>query len=182
MGLEVRIEHSQSGDCKTITITDITGDYNGDTNPNGWGSPNPEKTDVTAATLVITKGTNTYTVDLLALGFPVTGEIELDALEITGAEKWIDGEYTMVVTVSGTTGGDPFQSSFELCAYLICISCCCVQKKWVQGKVGDGKHDERILADDLLSILIANAECGELETANEALAELQKLCTDCGCS
>lgn len=49
MALEIKVEITNTKD--KLIIADVTGNYNGVTNPGGWGSPNPAYSDITALSL-----------------------------------------------------------------------------------------------------------------------------------
>lgn len=58
MAFTLAFSVTESGDNKTITVTDTTGVYHVTTNPTGWGTPNPETT-------VIDSSTNTLSLDIV---------------------------------------------------------------------------------------------------------------------
>lgn len=67
MALELQIPTiSQSNDATTLIVTDTTGVYDATSNPGGWGSPNPEYTDIDGTTYQLLLGitfTDVYEVE-----------------------------------------------------------------------------------------------------------------------
>jgi len=55
MALVLDFSATSTVNKNNVLFDDITGDYNGATNPNGWGVPNPERSDVTVVSLSTTK-------------------------------------------------------------------------------------------------------------------------------
>lgn len=68
---------SITSDCEKIIVSDITRSYDANTNPGGWGAPNPVRASVTSITLQVFKpgttdsGTPSSTHDLLTDAPPV---------------------------------------------------------------------------------------------------------------
>lgn len=112
MALELQLSYCQGDGCKTLTITDSTGEYNAVTNPTGWDPV--WLPDVTDASLVITDPSdNEYTIDIindLGIDFATAtvNTLEYDiASTLVGkssTESFDDGIYTVVysITLLGT--------------------------------------------------------------------------------
>lgn len=54
MALELKISACFKEKCTKLEVSDITGSYNGSTNPTGWGGSNLHLSNVDTATLTIT--------------------------------------------------------------------------------------------------------------------------------
>ena len=57
MALVLDLTYSQSNDATTLTLTDSAGTYHVDDNPDGWGTSNPDETDIVISTDVVNAGT-----------------------------------------------------------------------------------------------------------------------------
>ncbi len=57
MALVLDLEYSQSNDAKTLTLTDNADTYHAVDNDDGWGTPNPDTTDVVISTDIVNAGT-----------------------------------------------------------------------------------------------------------------------------
>ena len=57
MALELDLTYSQSNDATTLTLTDNANTYDDPDNLTGWGSPNPDTTDIVISTDVVNAGT-----------------------------------------------------------------------------------------------------------------------------
>mgnify|MGYP003344315005 FL=1 len=53
--------------CTLMTVSDVTGIYDVTTNSTGWGSPNPDKSSITSATLSISFGSQTTDIDVTTI-------------------------------------------------------------------------------------------------------------------
>jgi len=56
MALALDLTYLQSNDATTLTLTDNAGTYHAVDNSDGWGTPNPETTDIVISTDVINDG------------------------------------------------------------------------------------------------------------------------------
>lgn len=179
--------------CLSCTFSEGTGAYSATTNTTGWGSPNPETSDATAATLTVTMpdGTTTYSFNLLTEGFPTTDNTV--GFEILGSDLGYgtnaqidDGKYTFTYTV--VTPSQTYTTSKTKLFY--CQTKCCVDRLLAQAAndIDCTCNSENLKkaneADDLLQVLIQAAKCGDVTRFTKIQELLDKYCNgiDCGCS
>lgn len=122
MSLELKYTTGYIADA--ITLTDDTGDYDGISNPGGFGSPNPTRASFTALDLTVTWPDNSsVTVDLLADIWTDTGlayefskvnkYAEIDETDLGASLP--DGVYSLrFVGVAGSTNIDFTQGHLHL--------------------------------------------------------------------
>lgn len=96
-----------------LAFLDNTPDYDALNYPNGIGSPNPERSDVSALTVTLTdRDGNSFTIDLLGdhdfVGTLKRVEVESDDPEFT----IIDGVYDIEFTVTDTDGTQTITDTF----------------------------------------------------------------------
>jgi|14_taG_2_1085336.scaffolds.fasta_scaffold133765_1 hypothetical protein len=86
MALDLKLKTSVVNDCKELVIQDVTGSYNSESNPGGWGKFN------------ITGDRSKYTLNLMLTAF-----------------HFIDGmQYSTTITLTGIGNMDyPSESTFE---------------------------------------------------------------------
>lgn len=111
MATDIKFSIYEAANCKTITFIETTGEYNVSSNPNGWGAPNEETSDATAATLTLVgpDGTTYPSIDLEALSnFPKDDSTEaiINSTDLLSTmTSFADGQWkiTYSVTTSTTT-------------------------------------------------------------------------------
>jgi len=111
MATDIKFSIYEAPNCKTITFIETTGEYNVSSNPNGWGTPNEETSDATAATLTLVgpDGTTYPSIDLEALSsFPKddSTEVVINSTDLLSTmTSFVDGQWkiTYSVTTSTTT-------------------------------------------------------------------------------
>jgi len=127
MALQVNIK-ARIDSCKDIIVTDITLPYSAG-NTEGYGTPNPDITDITSATITITypDGTQDIIDETSNLPSIVTGEIVFPAITPTTVA---DGLYTITYSVTGSQSGNPFTSEKTIKFINLCNIRCCLDNKW----------------------------------------------------
>lgn len=205
MPLAPKFEVNQQPVGYTAVFKDLTGDFSA-TNPGGWnGGVNPEKANVTAATLDIyfpdsTTGipdeatSTTNQVDLFARSYPVQGEIVLTPADFLAATQIPDGAYLFKLTVTTTTTTDPPVETVHEAVYwyggFYRIAECCAD-----GKIKKGCNCEEKLSNTQTTVLLMRAMfyaislnetyCQDVVKMAEALKFAQELCSsnckNCGC-
>ena len=80
MALVLDLEYSQSNDATTLTLTDTAGTYVVTDNEDGWGSPNPETTDIVISSDTDNSGTEYHL--LLAVVITDKNGTETEVAEI----------------------------------------------------------------------------------------------------
>ena len=144
-------------DYSVLTLVDNTGDYNVDTNPNGWGAPNLELSDIDYAKLTVTtpEGTTLPTIDIildLGIDFSTINSDELiynltnDMLGGTLGSTIVDGIWTILYEVSDDSGvtttsltirlgtyyrvqAEVFKNIAKIPEFYSCKRCCTLQLK-----------------------------------------------------
>jgi len=181
--------------CTVMTVSDVTGLYNASTNIGGWGTPNPDKSSVTLATIEITAPGQT-----ISTGFDVTSVVlasspsvesytlySLSPSNIGLTSVFTSGIYEIKFTV--TTAEDSYVSYSKI--IVTCQEQCCIDKMWaaLATKTLCCDCDEFqefkkvLLASDLLQLLNEAGSCMNLEVVNSTLSRVQRIClfNDCSC-
>src|SRR3990167_6151612 len=199
MALDLKFRIALSSDGETLTITETTSTYSG-IYPGGWGSPNPEISDATTATIKIalrasdgTYGTET-TVNVFDDATPLPSSIS-GTTTITGTQAgyddtYADGIYRIIYTVTGSSGGTPFSASTTRYDVLRNSIAVCYQEKAAE-YAGCGCNCSEIESNlkciSLLMSLLCReddgcAECiGNLNQIQLYLDKLAALCSEDGC-
>jgi hypothetical protein len=185
-----------SNDCKTLVITDLTGNYSL-VNLGGWGAPNPLYANRISANIRVEKrnadGTYTNATFSPVVVFPtlpsnVNGTYNLTAEDAgygTDA-KWSDGIYKLTYTIIGLDGIVTYSVNSVIYLPLTCEIDCCVKKKGLE--VSKCNCDCEDLAKKQRNIMIQyrllqSAKCcANLDELQEYIDKLTKLCSQCGCS
>lgn len=197
MALTPKLNFCLSNSCTSLVVNETTGGYNS-VNIGGYGSPNPQTTDVTTYTLVITdpEGT-TYTINLLSTTFfPTvddTVEYEIPLSSLGGRTFIEDGMWQFYWTVSGTVSNPdpvPFSATGNSAYYFTCNSECCVSEllaKINMSNVDCCKSESSVYMKDyikakvLLTGLKNAAFCGNLNSFNTIKKVLDKICKKTSC-
>ncbi len=181
--------------CTVMTVSDVTGLYDSNTNISGWGTPNPNKSSITSATIEITAPGQT-----ISTGFDVTSTVvsssssvesfslySLSPSDINLSSVFISGVYEIKYTV--VTTEDSYVSYSKI--VVTCQEQCCIDKMWaaLATKTLCCDCDEFqefkkvLLASDLLQLLNEAGSCMNLEVVNSTLGRIQRIClfNDCSC-
>lgn len=174
---------------KVVDVIDETGAYNIETNPTGWGSPNPAIGDVQSAYARVTLSNGeVYIIDvsgtlpnLTETPFRITNEM----LGLEPTEQLPDGVQLIEVVYSGISGGVPFTVQSSQQVLFSCNAQCCVDKK-MSGAGGGCACKSGTEAIDLAVMLESAksaATCGKPEKAQVLIDKINEICGhDCGCS
>lgn len=129
MSLEISSIITEATTCDEITLLDATGSYDVTLNPTGWGAPNPETSDITAAILRISNSSLVASVDydfFADIADYLSGGLTLSMLDLIGSEIAPDGYYTFSVII--TAGGTDY--SYTSHQSFFCLSKCCALQKF----------------------------------------------------
>lgn len=178
--------------CNSITITDITGNYSV-SNPTGYGTPNPAKTDITVSSIVITPPNSTAlsAIDLtVGYLYPKTNSTAtFPSTLLNGGDTLTPGVWTFNLTIS-TSGGTGLPTTQTVTVYTLiqCASECCLKQlsnSYNEACKGckEDRKDKWRRAKDLYDSVTYSYNCGNYEQANEQQELLDAICddTDCGC-
>lgn len=171
--------------CSKLKITDITGIYHEDNNPDGWGEDA-----ITVSSNIVTEATiqinDDDPIDVLdQIPNTITGNFDFTTIDLDDYE---DGEMTItyIIVANGQT------YSKELTFYFTCSARCCVDKMWAkvaEKLCGDcncnpyGVIKEALMAESLLSAIQSSASCTNSTARDNMLEQVNKLCdwASCGC-
>jgi hypothetical protein len=188
--LELNINVCLSSSCRWFIFSETTGAYNVTTNPTGWGTPNPDLTDVTSCTLLVTDpNANETTFDLFSTTlYPntdssVTYNLINTDFNITG--DLTDGIWTFTYTCE-TPEGTYTVTKKRLVA---CSIKCRIEALKLKIRESDcGCDEEFILKVAKLELLLDAAEnaasCGYETRVTNLLDMINKLLAkkcNCGC-
>lgn len=173
MGLVPKFFIEQHRDGRSFTFRDITGEYDEEENPGGFGSPNPAEEDVvTVALTVLDPKGDEYLYEGVYLS-----ELEIFTEDI-GYPKTLfeDGVYKFKV-VYETVSDVPFESeSWEFFGFAAIISGEIMRASLDYHPSESVSKKEWILEQHrLLNNLRFSAQTGNLEYFDENLEQLQKI-------
>ncbi len=188
MATVLKIDLCQASNCKTLKFYETTGTYTTLTTT-GWGTPNSNLADATAASLTITTPAGVENViNLFTNGFPSnipTFYYPLDSTAIgdTTATAFPDGVYTFTYEV--TMPDEVLTTTIRKLLY--CQAECCVYG--MLAAIDDPECDcakdsmeAAIKAYNLLQGLKHAASCGLVSTFTDLLAVLNRLCNNSNCT
>jgi len=186
MAVDVKFSICQDSNCSAINFTEKTGAYDANTNLTGWGAPNEDTTNATAATLLITgpDGTVYPTVDLFATGnYPKDDSTSFSIPASTigsGLTTLADGLWEM--TYSVTTGTATYTETMTF--FFTCKAGACVCRMIADIDICDCDcDDEKMLAalkaKAFFDAMNYAAGCGNLEGAANILKSITRLCECC---
>lgn len=168
-----------------MRITDTSGIYNIDTNPDGYGAPNPAIADVVSITAILTPpgSTETITLDFTdEIPATVTGNIEFDDQEI----DYVDGLWTIEYIVE--TASDTYSSTKEV--YFTCNIRCCLDRAWADLSEecdccdAKAKRLELLDMEGLYKSLLSASACNKSSRKDALLKKIQRYCSTnkCNCN
>lgn len=185
MALELKFNVCVVNKCTQLEFTETTGVYNVTTNPTGWGAPNIELAEIVAATLTITSPSGTdYVINLFDQGFP-SSNVDFSYIFNVGAlTEIVDGKWTFVYTVTDSESNTYTKTVYNLFS---CQADCCVHQMLVDLELTcdccskDTAYENYIKAWTFLQALKNAAECGDINSFNNLLKILEKLCKNNNC-
>ena len=169
--------------CDEVTLLDATGNYDITINPTGWGTPNPDTSDITAATLTISNSAfiSDIIVDIFAdIADYLSGGLTKTILELLGTDVAADGYYTFTVTLT-VSGTDYTYSSAQA---FFCLGKCCLLKKLATIPL-PLTQDEKAFDELTEMFVLFNGMywascCGKSDRFTYLLNEFNNLCSPCG--
>ena len=189
MALDIKLKGVVSGDCDTMVITDVTGDYNVTTNPGGYGAPNPAKTDFNGAqdyhTIIVVRSDETLT----TFG-PTYGNFSTSLLFSTGLNvtNLVDGHYILKYTLYDSATAVKYTKNIQY--FVTCNMDCALQKELL--KLAEdacyNSCDEKNVNSYMEYTMYKKAldyavMCGDIKGAKKLYSLLaKKLNIDCGCN
>lgn len=169
--------------CSTLTIKDITGFYDADLNPTGWGAPNLARDFTGTAVLEIKFGTSVFQYNVKnTITDSVFPEYTLYEYKPSVLN---DGVYTITLTLVDEDNKVTYKATKKITSE--CIVTCCVDK--LAAKVAESCNCDSLAYDNfnqaallLETLPLIAVNLGE-KAYNTNLKKLQKICksNDCGC-
>lgn len=205
MALNININVVRSLDQLSFIITDQTGVYNVNTNPGGYGAPNPVVGDFISANVTVTMCDTTtllptgqtYTINVYPTIPNTTGAgylIPNTSLGLAADQKIPDGVYKFYIemdtndTTYDTTEYEVFYEIVGCCIDTLTIEAagcgCSSESKKIKDivKANMWLGLLRPSVNELGQIVDSAIErCGQYEKAAEIIRELQKICNNQNC-
>lgn len=186
MALKPKIIINTSSDCKTWYLQDGTDTYNA-LNLGGFGSPNPEISDVTAATVILTLSDGTVTdaidvYDTLPNLNDILFEYTNEDAGLDAATPFPDGITSWEYSVTLSDGTEITNNGYQV---VLCQLECC-QKRLGSADLSCSKSKMKkfIEVSDYITKIKFSAACGNTTAVTTLLEKAQRLCagTSCSCS
>lgn len=191
MALQPKISVCTENNCKTLSITDITGLLSGD---GTWGTPDLARADVDTATISVLSPNNSAYIDFdvtIALtADPLTTDVFLVDIAYSSLNlptNLSNGIYKFTYTITDASNNT---YTYNLTKVITCVSRCCVDGMIAElpnkmqcdccDTLGFIK-DIQIAESIMLGLDLAGA-CGNLEAVNTQLTTLDRICLNQGCS
>lgn len=179
MALVIKLSVSKSN--SNVTVNDISGLYNIDDNPTGWGVPNIAYTDVVSATLIIT---NTFN-DISAtynLNYPIQDPSEVLSF---GPFPDIFGDGKLKVELTINTIDAVYTKCINV--FFMNVVDCCIDKYLVQALEYDNLNDQVFIKNIMQAEAIRRALKSSAYSMSDSkikyyLEQLNKICNLCACA
>lgn len=200
MALIPKLQFCLNNSCTELLVSETTGTYNALTNVGGYGNPNPETSEVSTYTLIITDPDNIqYTIDLFATTvFPTTDSTITYSIPLTslGNRTYIeDGYWQFSWTVTGLINNFPdpdlpFSNSNNSASYFTCNAECCVAALLAKIDITEDECNCNDNSKNIMNYLKAKAFleslknaafCGKLTLFNNIQSAITKLCNKKDC-
>lgn len=194
MALKLKLCGKTADNCSSLILTDITEEYNSETNLTGWEAPNISTSVILEAYITIISSNPTdrgIRYDLSVSDFPTTVTGAFPLLTITDY-KFNDGEYTITYTIN-TTDEETYETSTKV--FITCGVACCLHKLWLayitegsdSGCSCNNTNDplkDALMVEGLYRALLMSAACLDTKTRDKLLSKLQAICgyINCNCS
>ena len=190
--LKLNFNIETSNDCKSFIFTDLTGEYSMN-NITGYGSPNPELSNIVYAYLKVKNASGTeYTINLIAnsSNLPTSDiyyEYNILNTDIGLTDLVTDGlwTFTYVVAFNYKETTEVYITTKSL--LFTCQADCCIANLLANAKL-DEQCDcntksllDYVKAWATLQSLKAAARCGNIEDFNSLLKIINKICKNSEC-
>lgn len=187
MSLKIDFDICLQNNCSQLLFNETTGSYSV-ANLTGYGTPNPDYSACTAASLEVTGPDNIkYTIDMLAEGFPTNDKTityPISNSDIGSPTTIVDGKWTFKYSVTDISGNVYTKTRYKL---FYCSSEYCVKTYLSNIKVStcdccsDKKLDDYIKVSTFLDSLKNAAKCGDIDSFTDIKKIVDKLCNNSGC-
>jgi len=205
MALDININVGRSLDQFSFIVTDLTGAYNVNSNPTGYGAPNPTVASFSTFSIVVTMCDTvtllptgaTYTINAYPTLPNTSGAgfvIANTSLGLAADQKIPDGVYKF--NVSAISSGDTYTTQETEVFYEIVG--CCIDTLTIEafgcGCSSESKKIKEIIKANMwlgllrpsvneLGQIVESAieKCGQYDKAAEIIRELQKICNNKNC-
>ncbi len=171
MALEPKFFIEEHRDARSLKFTDLTGVYDSEENPGGFGSPNPDTGDITELELsIIAPNQSEYT---FVSSYIPEIQIFTEDLVYPGT-TYADGVYKVKLKYS--TASEEFESEWEFFGFASIIAGEVMRTSLDYHPSESREKKEWILEQHrLLNNLRFSAQTGNLEYFDENLEQLQKI-------
>lgn len=185
MALVLRVCIDQSADCTSFNVFDETGIYNAITNPTGWGAPNPDIANATAAVINVTIPDATVPISINV--FPTLPNITdtpftvtLAMLGLSSLAKLPDGIYIVEYLVNLNVPPNIIAQTTTV--LFTCQVKCCIDKLLASltdknCSCEDSKAIQALQAYTMFIAAQKAACCGHIENSKKLLKKAQDLCS-----
>lgn len=172
MPLEIKVEITNTKD--KLIIADVTGNYNGVTNPGGWGSPNPAYAAITAISL------NVF--------YPGSAAANISGFNLYTTSYFTspDRAYDLTSNVTLQDGVWKFQYSYTVTGIVgavtkIIYSLRDIDLKCKIGQLALGDMETNNFEEikSMYDRMVQAFECEEYVFAQELYEEISEMLTDC---
>ena len=174
----------QKQDCASFDVFDETGIFHVVNNPTGWGAPNPDIANATAAVVnvLIPDATVPISINVFPTLPNITNtpfNVTLALLGLGSLTKLPDGIYTVEYVV--TLNVAPFIIAQTTTVLFTCQAKCCIDKLLASltdknCSCEDDKAKRALQAYTMLIAAQKAACCGHIENAKKLLKKAQDLC------
>lgn len=172
MSLDPKFLIEEHRDARSFAFTDLTGEYDEEDNPGGFGAPNPTTEDVTETIIEFT-GPNDILYSVSKDGYNSELEIFTEDVDYSG-NTFLDGVYKFRVIFKTTS--DEFNSEYYYFGFASIIAMYVIQSSLSYHPSNNRAEKEWILEQHrLLNNLSFSAQTGNLNYFRENLEQLQKI-------
>lgn len=198
--LVLALEAAQAKNGKSFSLQEATGDYNASSNPTGFGSPNPERSDmgsiVTSTGIVLEIQTPADTSFAYGLDVPATfvdpggagnNEFSIAPEDIgyTADTVLPDGIYVVRYLLEDTNQAgfiQPLTKNILLAHNAKCKVYNALANAHIEDCCSGGKVDDALAQYAMYKSMLYNAAMGKIEKVKEQLECINNNDCGCGCS
>ncbi len=186
MAFVPKINVCLTNSCEYLQVTDVTGEYDANTNTEGWGDNSTlQESDVDKIEIIIEfPDGSKKTVDVTSQ-LPSDVKADVQYNDISG--DFSDGIYNVIYKIKDTSGNKYKDTVTTIFA---CHVSCCVTKIFAKApdELCDCDHDiflrDALQAKGLLRTLKAMGACNKTKRVNDIIKRINRICAfnDCKCN
>ncbi len=186
MALQINFSTTQGNDCTSFVLTDETGSYSALTNPGGFGTPNPNVSDILTCTVDITLPDGTILTGLSCILPSLGTETEFDSTDLGLSGDLPEGVYKLNYMMTDTNG---YFYTIQKSTLFYCSTQCCLDKAIADIELNTEctdcntkKIDTVDMINTLLLAAVYAAECNKPKKAQKLLDNAKFICTQRKCN